>query len=77
MWNLLGDTHGVLALTDECLSVVLSLWPDCDELECVGSGAELSVGWFHSLAGAVGQVDATNGILTEEGKKGGQQKHEL
>lgn len=52
--DLLGDTHGILALTDKCLFVVLSLWSHCDELKCVGSGAELSVGWFHLVAGAVG-----------------------
>lgn len=66
--NLRGDTHGILALTDKCLFVILSLWSHCDELKRVGSGTELSVGWFHFLTGAVSQVDATNRILTEENK---------
>lgn len=64
--DLLGDTHGVLALTDQRLSVVLSLWSHCDQLKCVWSGAKLSVCWFHLLAGAVSQVDAAHGMLTEE-----------
>lgn len=61
--DLLGDTHGILALADQCLFVIFSLWPDCDELKRVGSGTELSVNWFHSVTGAVSQVDASNGIL--------------
>lgn len=67
--NLRCDTHGVLALTDECLFVILSLWSDNDELECVRSGTKLSVGWFHFLTSTVSQVDATNRILTEDRKK--------
>lgn len=66
--DLLGDTQGVLALADQCLSVVLSLWSDCDQLKCVGSGAELSVGWFHFFTGAVSQVDAADGVLIEGGE---------
>lgn len=67
--DLLGDTHGVLALTDECLLIVLSLWPHRDELERVRSGAELAVDRFHLGTGAVRQVDATDGILTGEEEK--------
>lgn len=63
---LLGDTHCVLALTDECLSVILSLWSDCDKLKCVWSGTELSVGWFHFCTGAVSQVNSSNRILAGE-----------
>lgn len=62
-WYLLGDTHGILALTDERLFVILSLWSDRDELKCVGSGTELSVYWVHCATGAVSQVDTTNGTL--------------
>lgn len=63
--DLLGDTHGVLALGDQRLLVVLSLWSDRDELQCVGSGTELPVHWFHLLTGAVGQINTTDGILTQ------------
>lgn len=58
-----GYTHGVHALADQSLAVVLSLGPNCDQLKCVGSGAELSVSRLHPLTCAVGQVDAANGIL--------------
>lgn len=64
--DLPGDTHGVLALADERFSVIISPWSDGDELQRVGPGTELSAGWFHCLTGAVGQVDATNGILREQ-----------
>ena len=60
---LLGDTHGVAAVADQGLVVVFSLGPDCDELQGVGSGAELAVGGLHSRAGAVGQVDAAHWVL--------------
>lgn len=62
---ILCDTHGVLALTDERLFVVISLRSDCDELQRVWSGTELPVGRLHFLTGAVGQADAPNGILAE------------
>lgn len=61
--DLLGDTHGVFTLADERLSVVLSLRPDSDQLEGVGPGTELSVGWLHLTTDAVGQVDATHWVL--------------
>lgn len=67
--HLLCDTHGVLALADQRLPVVLPLWADCDELKRVGPSTELPVGWFHLLSGAVGQAEAANGILAEEERR--------
>lgn len=63
--DLLGDTQGVLALTDQCLFVVLPLRSDRDELKRVRSGTKLSVCWSDLLTGAIGQVDSTNGILSK------------
>lgn len=59
----LGDTHGVLALADQRLLVVLPLRTHRDELERVGPGTELPVGGLHPLAGAVCQVDTADGML--------------
>lgn len=61
--DLLGDTHGVAALADERLAVVLALWAYGDELKGVGPRAELAVRWLHPVAGAVGQVQSPNRVL--------------
>lgn len=60
----LGDTQGVLTLGDQRLLVVLPLRSDCNQLQGVGSSTELSVHWSHLLTGAVGQVDASDWVLT-------------
>ena len=59
----LCDTHGVAAVADQGLAVVFHLGPDRDELQGVGSGAELAVGGLHPRAGAVGQVDSAYRVL--------------
>lgn len=67
----LGDTHGVLTLGHQRLLVVLPLRSDCNQLQGVGTSAELSVHWSHLFTGAVGQVDASNGTLTPRREKQG------
>lgn len=56
-----------MTLADKRLFVVLPLRPHRDELQRVGSGAELSVDRLHAAAGAVGQVDAAQGLLGDGG----------
>lgn len=57
-----------MALADQRLLVVLPLRPHRDELQRVGSGAELSVDRLHAAVGAVGQVDAAKGLLGDGGE---------
>ena len=61
--DLRGDTHGVLALADECLFILLSLRPHGDELKRVWPSTELSVRRLHLFASAVRQVNATDWAL--------------
>jgi len=63
---LLCDTHGVVALADQGLPVVVPLGPDRDQLQGVGSGAELPVDRLHPPAGAVSQVYAAHWVLVTE-----------
>lgn len=63
----LGDTHGVVAVADQRLAVVLPLRPHRDDLQRVGSSAELAVDRLHAAVGAVGQVEAAHGLLGDGG----------
>lgn len=65
---LLCDTHGVLALADQGLPVIVPLGPDRDQLQGVGSGTELPIGWLHPPAGRVSQVYAAQWLLVTRNK---------
>lgn len=57
------DTHGVLALADQSLFVIVPLWSHCDQFKGVGSGTELTVRRFHFTTRTACQVHTTNRIL--------------